>query len=59
MQSWRTTTLGILTIVGTLISAGVALLNGHTPDLATTSAGIMAGVGLIHAADNKSLPPKA
>ena len=59
MQSWRTTVLGILTIAGTLISAGISLLNGHTPDLATTSAGVMAGVGLIHAADNKSLPPKA
>ena len=59
MQSWRTTTLGILTIVGTLISAGIAFLNGHTPDLATTSAGVMAGIGLIHAADNKNLTPKS
>lgn len=59
MQSWRTTVLGILTIAGTLISAGIALLNGHYPDMATTSAGVLAGVGLIHAADNKSLPPKS
>lgn len=57
-QSWRTTALGVLTIVGTLTGAGVALLNGHTPDLPTVSAGVLAGLGLIHAADNANLPPK-
>lgn len=58
MRSWRTTILGVLTIIGTLTSAGISLLNGHQPDLATTSAGVLTGLGLIHAADNKSLPPK-
>jgi hypothetical protein len=58
MQNWRTTVLGILTIAGTLISAGVALLNGHQPDLAAVSAGVLTGVGLIHAADSKNLTPK-
>jgi hypothetical protein len=57
MQSWRTTILGILTIVATLTAAGIALLNGHIPDLPTVTAGVLAGVGLIHAADNKALPP--
>jgi hypothetical protein len=57
MQSWRTTVLGVLTIIATLTAAGVSLLNGHPPDLATTSAGVIAGIGLIHAADNKKLPP--
>jgi hypothetical protein len=59
MQSWRTTVLGILTIAGTLIGVGISLLNGHTPDIATASAGVLAGVGLIHAADNKNLTPKS
>lgn len=59
MQSWRTTTLGILTIAGTLISATMGLLNGHQPDLATSIAGLTAGWGLIHAADNKNLTPKS
>jgi hypothetical protein len=48
----------VLTIVGTVTSATISLLNGHQPDFATTSAGVLAGIGLIHAADNKSLPPK-
>ena len=58
MQNYKTTVLGILTIIGTLCSAGIALVNGHTPDIGITSAGVLAGVGLIHAADSKSLPPK-
>jgi hypothetical protein len=49
--------LGILTIIATLAGAGISLLNGHSPDLATTAAGVTAGIGLIHAADNKKLPP--
>jgi hypothetical protein len=57
MTSWRTTVLGILTIIATLAGAGISLLNGHSPDLATTAAGVTAGIGLIHAADNKKLPP--
>ena len=59
MRSPRTTILGVLTIVGALTAAATQLLNGHQPDLATTSAGVLAGLGLIHAADNKALPPKS
>jgi hypothetical protein len=57
MRSYRTTILGVLTIAGVLISAAISLLNGHSPDFGTTSAGVLMGVGLIHAADNKNLPP--
>lgn len=51
MKNWKTTTLGILTIVGTLSTAGIAALNGHHVDLPTSIAGITAGWGLIHASD--------
>jgi len=59
MQSWRTTVLGILTIVGVVTGAAISFMNGHTPDLTAVSAGITTGVGLILAADHKNLPPKA
>jgi hypothetical protein len=57
-RSWRTTVLGVLTIIGTLTAGGIQLLNGHQPDLPTTIAGVTAGLGLLHAADNSELPPK-
>jgi hypothetical protein len=58
MSSWRTTTLGVLTILGALTAAGVALLNGHQPDMATTGTALTTGIGLILAADHKNLPPR-
>jgi|HubBroStandDraft_2_1064218.scaffolds.fasta_scaffold02392_7 altronate dehydratase len=58
MKSYRTTILGVLTIIATLTAAGISLLNGHSPDLATTTAGVAAGVGLIKAADHADLTPK-
>lgn len=50
--SWRTTTLGILTILGTLTGAGISILNGGHLDMSTLSAGLTAGVGLIMAGDH-------
>jgi len=58
MKSWKTTTAGVLTILGVLIQGGLALVNGHQPDFTTLSAGLTAGVGLILAADHSQLPPK-
>lgn len=58
MKSYKTTIAGVLTIVGVLVQAGLALTNGHQPDFSTLSAGITAGVGLILAADHSNLPPK-
>lgn len=51
MKNWKTTTLGILTILGTLINAAVAYLHGQHVDVPTTLAGLTGGWGLIHAAD--------
>lgn len=53
MKDWKTTLAGALTIAGTLITAGLTLLNHKSLDVPTVIAGITAGVGLIHAADSK------
>lgn len=53
MKNWKTTVLGVATIVATVANAVVALLKtGQMPDLLTTSAAITAGWGLIAAKDN-------
>ena len=49
----KTTILGILTIVATVANVGIQLLTGGSPDLAASFAAIMAGAGLIKAADAK------
>ena len=49
----KTTILGILTIVATVANVGIQLLTGGSPDLASSFAAIMAGAGLIKAADAK------
>jgi hypothetical protein len=57
MKNWKTTTLGILTILGVVVHIGVQLLNGQFPttaDMAADVAGISTGWGLIHAADSKA-----
>lgn len=54
MANWKTTSLGILTIVGTFINAAIQYLHGQHVDLSTTFAGLTAGWGLIHASDAKS-----
>jgi hypothetical protein len=54
MNNWKTTTLGILTILGGLTNAGVVYLQGNHVDLPTLFAAITAGWGLIHASDSKA-----
>jgi hypothetical protein len=49
----KTTILGILTIVATVSNVAVQLLNGDSPDLAAAFAAVIAGAGLIKAADDK------
>lgn len=49
----KTTALGILTIVATVSNVGIQFIKGTPPDLAAAFAAIMAGVGLIKAADSK------
>lgn len=51
MKSWKTTVLGILTILGALIPAGIALLKGQSPDLTALWPAVIAGFGLIFAKD--------
>jgi hypothetical protein len=58
MKSYKTTIAGVLTIVAALANAGLALSNGHMPDITVTSAALSTGVGLILAADHSNLPPR-
>jgi hypothetical protein len=54
MKSWRTTILGIVTILGAVAGVLKALLDGDpstNPDFITTVAAITAGWGLIAARD--------
>lgn len=54
-MSWKTTLLGICTILAALAGAGKAILDGDpstNADPATIIAAITAGVGLIAARDN-------
>lgn len=52
--SWKTTTLGIVAIVGAVLSAVKAVLTSGPGgiNIAETVAAISAGWGLIHARDN-------
>jgi len=50
--SWKTTVLGILAILGAVISAAVALIGGKALDWTAIMSAIMAGVGLICAKDS-------
>ncbi len=55
MKSWKTSLLGVLTIVGALCAAGVALLDGDpatNPSWAITGTAFMTGLGLMQARDN-------
>jgi len=49
----KTTKLGILTIVATVANVAIQLLTGDNPDLAAAFAAVVAGAGLIKAADAK------
>jgi hypothetical protein len=54
MKDWKTTVCGILTILGSICTAGIAALHGQTTTaIAALSTGVPVGVGLIKAADSK------
>jgi hypothetical protein len=56
MGSWRTTALGVCTILAAVAAVGKSLFDGDpatNPDWGTTIGAITAGVGLIMARDNK------
>lgn len=57
MGSWKTTALGILTIVAALTHAGQAWLSGQPMDFTMLIAALTAGWGLIHAADASKVKP--
>lgn len=55
MTSWRTTGLGICTILAAIAAAGKALLDADpltNPDWGLLAAAISAGLGLVLARDN-------
>jgi hypothetical protein len=54
-KHWETTLAGVLTIVGTLTTAGLAYLHGQPINTSATLAGLTAGVGLIRAADGNKV----
>lgn len=52
MKDWKTTVAGVLTILGTLTTAGLGYLHQQPVNLPAVIAGLTTGVGLIHAADS-------
>jgi hypothetical protein len=53
MRNWKTTLLGVLTIIASLSTAGREFLaNGSIPDLGLVTASLLAGWGLIVAKDS-------
>jgi EamA domain-containing membrane protein RarD len=53
-MNWKTTATGVLSIVVAIAGAAVEFLKtGKVPDLAVLLAAVIAGVGLIKAADAK------
>jgi hypothetical protein len=54
MNDWKTTTLGILTIIAGLANAGMEYLQGKAINIPSVTAAILAGWGLIHAKDSSS-----
>ena len=53
-MNWKTTATGVLSIVVAVAGAGVEFLKtGKMPELGTLIAAIIAGIGLIKAADAK------
>jgi hypothetical protein len=53
MVNWRTTVLGICTILGAVSGLGSSLVNGQEPQWAVGMSAIMSGLGLIFARDAK------
>lgn len=58
MNHWRTTTIGVLLIVGALAKAGAELAQGQHVDLPTLCAALTAGYGFIKAADAVNVSAK-
>jgi hypothetical protein len=55
MRNYKTTLLGILTIIASLSTAGREFLaNGSIPDLGLIAASLLAGWGLVMAKDNNA-----
>lgn len=56
-KSWRTTTLGITTVIMAIAGAVQALLDNDpatNPDLAVAVAAVLSGIGLVFARDAKA-----
>jgi len=49
----KTTILGVLTIITTLANVTIQILSGGSPDFTAALAAVVAGAGLIQAADSK------
>lgn len=56
MRNWKTTIAGVLSIIAACAGAGASYLSGGSPDWASVGAAVLAGIGLIKAAD--ATPPK-
>ena len=54
MTNWRTTVAGLCTAAIACIAAGRAIIDGESPDWATTIAAVTAAWGLLFAKDAKS-----
>jgi hypothetical protein len=56
-KHWETSLAGYLTIIGSVCTAGLALLHGNVTAATTAlTVGIPAGVGLIRSADANKTP---
>lgn len=51
MKNWKTTALGVLTILGALINSGHEYLSGQPVGIPMLLTGLTTGLGLIHASD--------
>lgn len=53
MKNWKTTILGVLSILAAIIGASITWLKGTQVDMTSLLAAVTAGWGLIHAQDSK------
>lgn len=53
MHNWKTTIAGVLAVVAAIAGAGASWAKGIPVDWTSVGAAIMAGVGLVTAADAK------
>jgi len=56
MSNWKTTAAGVLTIISALSNAGLQYFHNQPVAFPVLWGGIVAGMGLIHAADAKPEP---